>query len=147
MSKKKKSDNHFFYFEVENRGESHLIAVAGECKDESKFIKVEKFHEEYRLKEKGAVLNWFDITEREGHLSLNSKISVISSTAEGKKILTQIFSEIGEGAAGFEMTDAMRDMMGGFTLIRLASMMGAMGKQFTKEELLEINKKLNNIEI
>ena len=35
----------------------------------SKIRKVEVFNEEYRLKEKGAVLNWFDITEVEGYYS------------------------------------------------------------------------------
>ena len=141
---KKSSEDHFFYFDVANEGETHLVARAGEAKDESKFIKVEKFHEKYRLKEKGAILNWYDITERPGHLSLNSKISEITSTKEGAELVVKLFSGVGN-VGGFEMNDIMRDMMGGFTFIRLASMMGMMGVNFTKEELLEINKKLNSI--
>jgi len=43
------------------------------------------------------------------------------------------------------MNDAMMDMMGGFTLIRLTGMVGTMGINFTKEQLLDINAKLNKI--
>ncbi|MFR3071841.1 MAG: hypothetical protein ACLTK8_03300 [Paeniclostridium sp.] len=43
---------HFFYFEVPNTGETTLVAVAGDCKDESFIRKVEVFNEEYRLKKK-----------------------------------------------------------------------------------------------
>ena len=37
------------------------------------------------------------------------------------------------------------DMMGGFTVLRLTSMMGMMNISFTKEELLKFNKQLNRI--
>ena len=36
-------------------------------------------------------------------------------------------------------------MMGGFTVLRLTSMMSMMNVEFTKEELLNLNKKLNKI--
>ncbi len=39
----------------------------------------------------------------------------------------------------------MMKMMGGFTLLRMTSMVGMMNVNFTKEELLKINKKLNKI--
>lgn len=58
---KQTSDVHFFYFDVPNAGESTLVAKAGDCSDESKIRKVDTFNEEYRLKEEGEVLNWFDI--------------------------------------------------------------------------------------
>jgi beta-galactosidase len=141
---KKRSDDHFFRFEVENKGETNLVATAEGCKDESKYIKVEKFHEDYRLKEKGAILNWFDITEREGYLSLNSKISDIIATEEGKAV----FEGILRGAktdGGFELNEGMMAMMGGFTLVRFSAMAEMVGIKLTKEELLGINDKLNGI--
>ena len=46
---------------------------------------------------------------------------------------------------GFEMNDAMMQMMGGFTFLRLAGMIGTMGINLTKEQLLEINERLNGI--
>ncbi len=147
----KEAPDHFFYFDVPNVGDTHLVAVSGEMKDESDIRKVDTFNEEYRLKEKGAVLNWFDVNEPEGRLSLNSKMSEIMATFRGKLALLGLFKKVkagmssGGGAAGFEMTDDMMQMMGGFTLLRLTSMMGMLNVSFTKEELLKLNKKLNRI--
>ena len=39
----------------------------------------------------------------------------------------------------------LMQMMGGFTVLRLSSMMGMMNISFTKEELLKMNKQLNRI--
>ena len=39
----------------------------------------------------------------------------------------------------------LMQMMGGFTVLRLSSMMGMMNITFTKEELLKLNKQLNRI--
>ena len=152
----KEAPDHFFYFDVPNVGETHLVAVSGELKDEGDIRKVDTFNEDYRLKEKGAVLNWFDVTELEGRLSLNSKMSEIMASFWGKLVLAGVFKKVMKGmnggkkgekkqAAGFELTDDMMQMMGGFTLLRLTSMMGMMNVSFTKEELLKINKKLNRI--
>ena len=48
-------------------------------------------------------------------------------------------------AAGFELSEGMMQMMGGFTVLRLTSMMGMMNVSFTKEELLKMNRQLNRI--
>ena len=147
----KEAEDHFFYFDVPNAGTTQLVAVAGELKDESVIRKVDTPNESYRLKEKGAVLNWFDITEPEGRLSLNSKLSEILATLRGKLILGKLFLKLkgamsgGGKAAGFEMTESMMQMMGGFTLLRLTSMVGMMNISFTKEELLDLNAQLNKI--
>ena len=151
---KKTAEDHFFYFEVPNSGETKLEAVAGECRDESIIRKVEVFNEEYRLKEKGAILNWFDIDEREGYLSLNSKMSDVIATWRGKLMFMKLMSKMMGGgkkggkvkAAGFEVGPEMMAMMGGFTVLRLFTLMGGMADvKFTKEELLALNKKLNRI--
>jgi len=39
----------------------------------------------------------------------------------------------------------LMQMMGGFTVLRLTTMMGMMNVSFTKEELLKLNKQLNRI--
>ncbi len=144
--------DHFFYFEVKNEGETILKAVAGDLVDQSKINKVETFNEEYRLKEKNAVLNWFDVTEKEGRLSLNSKMSDVLKTLRGKLVFLGIFKKImpkkkkgGVKGMGFEVTPEMMQMMGGFTVLRLTGMLGMMDISFTKEQLLKINKKLNRI--
>jgi beta-galactosidase len=81
---KKTAEDHFFYFDVPNSEETQLVAVAGNYRDESLIRKVDTFNEEYRLKEKGAILNWFDIDAPEGYLSLNDKMSDVISTLQGK---------------------------------------------------------------
>ena len=40
---------------------------------------------------------------------------------------------------------SMMEMMGGFTLIRLLKLMGAANMSMTKEEMLDLNAKLNEI--
>ena len=158
----KEAADHFFYFDVPNVGETILTAVAGECRDESRIVKVDTFNEAYLLKEKGAILNWFDINEREGYLSLNSKFSDIMATVGGKLWAVSLFlglkkkmdankkdsSEKGEGMTFNIKPGAikgMMDMMGGFTVLRMTGMIGMVGVSFTKEELLAMNAKLNKI--
>ncbi len=146
---KQSSDSHFFYFDVPNMGESHLIAEAGKLKDTSVIKKVESFHEPYRLKEKGAVLNWFDIKEKEGFFSLNSKVGDIIKTPEGEKLFEGLISEMmknGTKAAGFEINENMLHMMKGFTVLRLITLMSMTGVTASKQELLKLNEKLNGIE-
>ena len=152
---KKQAADHFFYFDVPNAGETKLVAVAGEYKDESVIRKVETFDESYRLQEKGAILNWFDIETREGYLSLNDKMSDVIATVQGKLIFMGLAAKLmggnkGEGgkmkAAGFEVGPEMMAMMGGFTVLRLFTLVGGMmDVKFTKEDLLELNAKLNKI--
>ncbi len=148
---KKYSEDHFFKFDVPNRGTSEILAVAGKCQDEARIKKVDIFNEKYRLKDGNAVLNWFDITERDGYFSLNDKISLITESPEGKEFIDKLFANLipkndGGVMGGFEMSDTMMEMMGGFTLLRLFGMMGGIvGIKLKKEELLDINKKLNGI--
>ncbi len=149
---KQTSDNHFFYFDVPNTASvTHLQAVAGEYGDQSKIRKVDTFNEDYRLKEKGAVLNWFDVTEVDGYLSLNSKMSDLLMVKEGQMLFGQIMGPIAEaakqsaGESGFEMNEGMMQMMGGFTVLRLIGMLGMTGLKMNKEELLDLNAKLNKI--
>jgi beta-galactosidase len=153
---KKTSAEHFFYFDVPNVGESEIVAKAGDLEDKSTIRKVETMNEAYLLKEVGAVLNWFDVTEIEGRYSLNDKMSDIMQSFWGKlwfaKLGLKIKKALSGGndgkkgsAMGFEMTEDMMKMMGGFTVLRLTSLMSAANLSFTKEELLEMNKQLNRI--
>ena len=61
---------------------------------------------------------------------------------EGKKN-----SEKGGGGFSIDLSaaDGLIKMMSGFTVLRLTSMMGMANVNFTKEELLELNKQLNKI--
>ncbi len=147
---KKFSEEKFFYFQVPNCGRSELVAVAGECRDESVIHKVDTFNEAYRLKEKGALLNWFDITAPEGYFSLNDKLSAIMQNEIGQNMLKELMAQMTQGMgdgmmSGFEMSESIMKMMEGFTLIRLVSLMGTAGVKVTKEQLLALNAQLNQI--
>jgi len=149
---KQESPEHFFYFQVPNVGTSTLVAVAGECRDESVINKVEVFNESYRMQEKGAILNWFDIDEPAGFYSLNDKISDILMSEGGRALFAQLMGGMvaGEGsnnpAAAAMNNPEMFQMMGGFTLLRMVSLAGGMmGLEVTKEMLLGLNAQLNQI--
>lgn len=150
----KTAEDHFFKFQVPNKGRTIIEAVYGDYRDKSEINKVDVFNESYRLKEKGAVLNWFDITEREGYCSLNSKISDILGTMSGKLILslllmkkTKGMKKKGEGNKSSMVNKDTMAMIGSFTILRITSMVSMLGIEFTKEELLNLNKKLNRIKI
>ena len=159
---KKSADDHFFYFDVPNIGETGLLAVAGEYKDESLIRKVEKMNPDYILREQGAVLNWFDITEIEGRFSLNDKIGDITKTLRGKLWMMGLFVVMAKKMSANkpvskdktkkkkksknpEMSSGVMNMIGGFTVLRFTGMLGMRNVYFTKEELLKINAKLNKI--
>ena len=142
---KQTSPEHFFYFMVPNVGESTLVAVAGDCRDESKIRKVEVFNEEYRLKEKGAVLNWFDITEPEGYYSLNDTVEDVMKSEQGKAMFMQMMASAAGSEGGMALNEGVMSMLGSFTILRLLNMAGTAGKVLTKEEMLGINAMLNKI--
>ena len=158
----KTADDHFFYFDVPNVGESTIVAKAGELTDEGHIRKVDEMNMDYVLVEKGAVLNWFDVNAPEGRFSLNDKVGDILQTLGGKlwfvgvglKLKKQMDankkkSRDGKKSGGFQVDfkadGGMMQMLGGFTVLRLTSMMGMMNLSFTKEELLAMNKKLNRV--
>ncbi len=159
---KKTAEDHFFRFDVKNVGESTIVARAGELSDEGKIRKVAERNMDYVLVEKGAVLNWFDIDAPEGRFSLNDKISDIVATTRGKLWLLSVGIQIkkkmdankkekgGEKkSGGFDVDlksgSGLMQMLGGFTVLRLTTMVGMINISFTKEELLKHNKKLNRI--
>ena len=159
---KKTAPDHFFYFDVENVGESTIVAKAGEFTDEGKIRKVDEMNMDYVLVEKGAILNWFDVEAPEGRFSLNDKLGDIMKTVRGKfwfaglaltlkkkmdanKKATKDGKKSGGFSVDFSAAGGLMDMMGSFTVLRLTSMIGMANISFTKEELLKLNKKLNRI--
>ncbi len=150
---KQTSKEHFFYFQVPNKGESILTAKAGTCTDASTIRKVEVFNEAYRLKEEGEVLNWFDIEMPEGYYNINDAISDIMKAPEGQAFIGQLLKGMmqagGEKAAESAGVDGegLMKMLGAFSVKRMLNLMGTAGggKKFTKEELLNLNAKLNQI--
>ena len=161
---KKTAPDHFFYFDVKNEGESTIVAKAGEFTDEGTIRKVAEMNMDYVLVEKGAILNWFDVEAPEGRFSLNDKLGDITKTLRGKLWLAGLLltfkkkmdenkkgkKKDGENKGGGFSIDmsamsGFMDMLGSFTVLRLTSMIGMANISFNKEELLNMNKKLNKI--
>lgn len=165
--KQKKGKYPFFYFDVKNSGETVITAKAGNLTDESRINKVDKFNEKYRMKEEGAVINWFEIETPAGFYSVNDTIGDILSTFTGKLAALRIAgillptlkgdkkkaSDKGSEKKkkdttimGFSINLPMikmaLDMGKGFTVKRALSMMGI---KFTKEQILKINAILNKV--
>ena len=154
---KKTATDHFFRFDVPNIGTTKLKAVAGDCHDESVINKVETFNNSYRLVEKGAILNWFDVEAPDGYFSINDRMTKVIDTEFGKQlfmpIMEKLFGEYkipGDGDSakllGFDVPPPMLAMMEGFTILRLLTIMSSMVKvEITKEDLLELNAGLNKL--
>ena len=157
---KVKAADHFFYFDVPNVGETTITAIAGDCRDESHIRKVDKFNEEYVLKEKGAILNWFDVTTRKGYFSLNDTMGEIMKTLRGKLVLLEFAAILMRsmkknqkegkkgsmgGSAKMKLDSNVMKMLDGFTILRASNMVSMVGATLTKEQLLRLNKQLNHI--
>ena len=155
---KVKAADHFFYFDVPNAGETTLTAVAGDYRDESIIRKVEKMNPDYVLQEKGAILNWFDVTTREGYFSLNDTMGEIMKTVRGKLILLAFAASLmasmkknqkegksGGMGSGIKLNSGVTKMLDGFTVLRACNMVGMVGATVTKEQLLRMNRQLNRV--
>ena len=62
-------------------------------------------------------------------------------------ILEKMSGQTEAESGGYDMSSgAMRELLNGFSVIRLLNLMGAAGMQMSKEQMLELNQKLNQIE-
>ena len=114
-------------------------------------------NEVYRLKEQGAILNWFDITEVEGYMSLNTRLDEVMKVPAGMAIFGEFMGALmgggekkeGEAPSMSMASPEMLQMLGSFTMLRL---IGMLPKQegagaITKEMLLAVNEKLNAVKL
>ena len=156
----KECADHFFYFDVPNVGETRIEAHAGDCRDESQLRKVDTFNQAYRLQEKNAIINWFNITMPEGYFSINDKIGDIMKTIRGKivlgtfllKLMKQLKKPKGKNGEAkndgtFKLTPDMMQMVGSFTILRASGMVGMVGITLTEKDLLHLNAQLNRIKV
>ena len=158
---KKVSPEHFFYFDVENVGESNILAVAGDYQDESVIRKVDTPNEDYILREKGSIINWFEITSPAGRYSILDSIDDLMKKFRSKLIFMMFAMKLFKQMKGkkkkndseksgtieinMKKNPGMMKMLGGFSIYRLSGMIGMAGVTLTKEQLLKVNKKLNRV--
>lgn len=139
---KKKSEEHFFYYNVKNIGSTKLKAVAGDCVDESEIKKVSEMNEDYVLKDSGVLLNWFDVITVDGYLSLNDNLGEILICKESRELIKKLIAEaVGDVSTqthnAFDMDEIAQAMIDGdenakeaegcITFLRFCGMMGAIG--------------------
>jgi hypothetical protein len=83
--------------------------------------------------------------------TLRGKIFVASMASSLMKQIKKNKSTDGESiSGGFDInlkSDGIMQMVGSFTILRISSMGGMVGIEFTKEQLLDMNKKLNKIKL
>ncbi|MCD7723428.1 MAG: glycoside hydrolase family 2 protein [Clostridiales bacterium] len=150
----------FFTFEIANVGESKIVAKAGEYEDSAVIRKVDTPNEAYVMQSEGDVINWFEIETPAGYYSVNDTLGDIMKSFKGKLALISMIPAVkaalspkgsgkkdkkkggGMSLAGFTINKTMIDMAKGFSLKRAFSMAGNL---FSKEQIISINKKLNNI--
>ena len=162
IGKQQKGKYPFFYFDVKNQGETVITAKAGNLTDESKIKKVDTFNEAYRMKEEGAVINWFEINTPPGYYSVNDTIGDILSTFRGKIAAVRMLLTIKKALTsddgkdkkakdgkkkkadimGFSINKTMIELAKGFSVKRALMMMGG---KFTKEQIFQINAMLNKV--
>ena len=139
----KEAADHFFYFEVPNVGQTKLVAKAGELTDEGIIRKVDQPNPAYILTEKGAVLNWWDITTVPGHADLNCKLAKVNGAIGVDKACELLKPVL--GPAAMPQTVNMLDAM---TVLRVVNLItGSLRMPVTKEMLMDLNAQLNKIAI
>lgn len=148
---------HVFRFEVKLEGKTtKLVAKSGNLSDKSVVKKVKELYKGYILDAApGAVVNWFDkdgkevqMTYNRDYLCIKDKIKEIMANEEGKKVLMGFMAQMQEqmknfgGEGGVKLNDGMMKMMMGFTIERIAKLLG---DKISPEVVYKINEQLQKI--
>lgn len=148
----KKQGKWFFKFYIPNVGEQTITARAGkdgELTDQIFIRKVTEPNMDYVMQIEGAVvLNWFDIDEPEGFYSINDTLGDLKHVPQVAGMIGKIMANA-NGGSGEQKNElaakmdpkAIEKILNGFTLKRML----VMAKGMTKEQIIGINKMLNQI--
>ena len=157
---RKECPDHFFHFTVpQPKGNYTVTASAGSLSEQAQFCHVAEPDPSYRFQQ-GMVLNWFDITTPEGYFSIKDLLKDITRSPEAAAFVNPLLAEMtasrmkkaeqkeqeagrktqksGEGIS----VEARRNITLQFSLLQLIRM-GA--PDLTRERIIEINQKLNQI--
>ena len=150
-----KKGEHVFEFKVPlTKKVTRLFAQAGELTDSSVVKKVKKPYDKYNLgKTSGAVANWFDdkgeevkMTFNDGYFSIKDKIKDIMANEEGKAMMDAFIAKMMESMASgdskIEIPKGAMKMMGGFSIERVAKLVG---DKIPTNVIVEINEALQKI--
>lgn len=146
---KKTAEDHFFYFDVPLAGETALTAKAGICTDESLIRKVSRPNPDYVLRQPGAVLNWCDVTAKEGYFCLNDRFWDLTKAPGGVlwlgKLLVQVVKKLCGPKKNTSSASGLFVFHKDITILQYFALLDQIKVHFDKEELLRINDQLNKI--
>ncbi len=146
---KKTAEDHFFYFDVPLAGETALTAKAGVCTDESLIRKVSRPNPDYVLRQPGAVLNWCDVTAKEGYFCLNDRFWDLTKAPRGVLWLGKLLVQVVKNLCGPKKNTSSASGLFVFhkdiTILQYFALLDQIKVHFDKEELLRINDQLNKI--
>lgn len=146
---KKSAEDHFFYFDVPLAGKTILIAKAGECTDGSLIQKVSKLNPDYVLRQPGAVLNWCDVTTKEGYFCLNDRFWDLPKTPGGLlwlgKLLVQVVKKLCGPKKNTLSASGIFVFHKDITILQYFALLDQIKVHFDRDELLRANDKLNKI--
>lgn len=150
-----KTGDMFFEFDVRLKSGLNVItAVSGMYKDKMTIKKVKEPDKSYSFGHKKPVVNWFDkdgnelkLEFPEGYYSINDRIRDLTKNEQANALLTKVLEQMANSMQADERAkgmnpEALIKMVGQFSIMRIASMMG---DKVPKEALVRLNMALNQI--
>ena len=143
-----KSGKTVFSFTVPLSGEHRIMAVSGECHDETTVRKVDKPNESYIFGGAGNVVNWFDKEDlKPGYYSIKDRFGELmrnpATAAIVGRIMAKASASRGEVAEGTRDNKALQQMMAGLSFESLLKKAGA--NVVPPEAVKSINEALQQI--
>ena len=150
-----KTGDMFFEFDVRLKSGLNVItAVSGMYKDKMTIKKVKEPDKSYSFGHKKPVVNWFDkdgnelkLEFPEGYYSINDKIRDLTKNEQANALIMKVLGQMANSMQADERAKGMKPealikMIGQFSIMRIASMMG---DKVPKEALVQLNMALNQI--
>lgn len=137
------------YFDIPLGDETVLTANAGECTDESLIRKVSRPNPDYVLRQPGAVLNWCDVSQKEGFFCLNDRFWDLPKTPAGLlwlgKLLVQVVKKLCAPKKNTSSASGIFVFHKDITVLQYFALLDQINVHFDKDELLRINDQLSKI--
>ncbi|MBQ3194295.1 MAG: glycoside hydrolase family 2 protein [Oscillospiraceae bacterium] len=139
-----------FMWNVEMTGEHTFTAVSGELKDTMTIRKVAEKDMSY-YKDPEQVVNWFDkddVNQPVGYFSIYNTMGEVMANPEAAAVMAPMMeramSMTGDVAKGIKLPQYMIDAQMRMTI---EATLKQFGKLISKEEIMEVNKQLNQVKI
>ena len=138
---------HIFKFNVDLTGEHKIEVRADKYYDMINIRKVDEANESYSLSGQGGVINWLDKDlYKDGYYSINDTLADLMDNEETNKLFEKVmegfFAAQGNVAA---IAKDNKSLLKGVSGMALATLLKHAGDAMTQEDIVELNKALQNI--